>query len=84
MLDKHAPSRSDVCGFRRVVLFDWSEINRAYARSGGSPMNSLFLAGLTLFFAQGLVGRESLPARMFVAVIVSSLAAAFVNSLGIW
>ena len=47
-------------------------------------MNSLFLAGLTLFFAQGLVGRENLPVRMFVAVIVSSLAAAFVNSLGIW
>jgi hypothetical protein len=47
-------------------------------------MNSLFLAGLTLFFAQGLVGRESLPVRMFAAVIVSSLAAAFVNSLGIW
>lgn len=84
MLDKHAPSHSDVCGYWRVVLFDWSEINRAYARSGGLPMNSLFLAGLTLFFAQGLVGRESLPVRMFVAVIVSSLAAAFVNSLGIW
>lgn len=47
-------------------------------------MNSLFLAALTLFFAQGLTGRDHLPTRMFAAVIVTALLAAFVRSVGLW
>ena len=45
-------------------------------------MDSLFLALLTLFFAQGLVGRETLTARALALVIVGSLAVAFLYSLG--
>jgi hypothetical protein len=47
-------------------------------------MNSLFLAGLTLFLAQGLVGRDADPARLVAAVAVSGLLAALVYSLLAW
>ena len=44
-------------------------------------MNSLFLGLLTLFFAQGLSGRDYLGARMIAFAFVIGLAAAFVCSL---
>jgi hypothetical protein len=47
-------------------------------------MNSLFLACLTLFFAQGLAGRDNLSARMFAAIIVATLVAVLVDSFGRW
>lgn len=47
-------------------------------------MNSLFLACLTLFFAQGLVGRDNVSARMFAALIVATLVAVLIDSLGRW
>lgn len=47
-------------------------------------MNSLFLAGLTLFFAQGLAGREKLPPRMIAAAAVAVSGGAFLCSLGAW
>jgi len=47
-------------------------------------MNSLFLACLTLFFAQGLRGRDTFSARMFAALIVTVLVAVLIDSLGRW
>ncbi|MCC6492303.1 MAG: hypothetical protein IT424_04710 [Pirellulales bacterium] len=36
-------------------------------------MDSLFLAALTLLFAQGLAGRDADPARLLAAVAVAGL-----------
>lgn len=47
-------------------------------------MNSLFLALLTVFFAQGMTRREYLPARMVAAAIVASLAVTLVNLWNVW
>jgi hypothetical protein len=47
-------------------------------------MNSLFLAVLTLFFAQGLVGRDKWSAKLLAAVAMSSSATASVYLLGNW
>lgn len=44
-------------------------------------MNSLFLALLMLFFAQGLTGRDNLATRGMALAFVSGLAAALVYSL---
>ncbi len=54
------------------------------AREGVTPMNSLFLAVLTVFFAQGMTRREYLPARMVAAAIVASLAVTLVNLWNVW
>ena len=43
-----------------------------------------FLAALTLFFAQGLLGRDADPARLLAAVVVAGLSAALFCSLGAW
>jgi hypothetical protein len=47
----------------------------------GRPMNSLFLGLLTLFFAQGLVGRDNRAARGMAILIVAALAVAFTATL---
>ena len=44
-------------------------------------LNSLFLGTLTLFFAQGLFGRDS-SARGMSVLFVAGLFSAFVYSLG--
>ena len=44
-------------------------------------MNSLFLGLLTLFFAQGLRGRDNWGARMMAFAFVVGMAAAFAYSL---
>lgn len=44
-------------------------------------MNTLFLTVLTLFFAQGLWGRDHLSARMMAGVFVAGLVAAVLWSL---
>ena len=47
-------------------------------------MNSLFLAALTLFFAQGLVGRDKWSAKLLATLAMSGTAAASVYLLGYW
>ena len=47
-------------------------------------MNSLFLAVLIVFFAQGMARGEYLPARMVAAAIVASLAVTLVNLWSAW
>lgn len=44
-------------------------------------MNSLFLGMLTLFFAQGLTGRDNTGARIMAIVFVAGMATAFLYSL---
>lgn len=56
----------------------------AGAQSEGMVMNSLFLAALTLFFAQGLVGRDKWTAKLLATVAMSSTAVASVYLLGYW
>ncbi len=56
----------------------------AGAHNEGMVMNSLFLAALTLFFAQGLVGRDKWSAKLLATVAMSGTAAASVYLLGSW
>lgn len=84
MRDKSADRVSGICGFPAVVLLDSSEINTAFHLTRKIPMNSLFLACLTLFFAQGLMGRDNFSARMFAALIVATLVAVLIDSIGRW
>ncbi len=44
-------------------------------------MNSLFLGLLTLFFAQGMVGRDNWGARGMAILFVAAMAAAFAVTL---
>jgi hypothetical protein len=45
-------------------------------------MNSLFVALLTLFFSQGLIGRDNWGARGVALAFVTGLMAVFLYSLG--
>ena len=45
-------------------------------------MNSLFLGMLTLFFAQGVFGRDHRSARGMALLLVAGFFAAFIYSLG--
>lgn len=47
-------------------------------------MNALFLAGLTLFFAQGALGRDRRSAKTLAATITLGLFAATLKFAGVW
>ena len=47
-------------------------------------MNSLFLAALAMFFAQGLVGRDKWTAKLLATIAMTGTAAASVYLLGNW
>ena len=57
------------------VSLDWSNIRRCI------NMNSLFLGILTLFFAQGLLGRDHRSARGMSLLLVAGFFSAFIYSL---
>jgi hypothetical protein len=79
--DKCGPIAAPVCGFRCGVIFQPTNLPDIHESTEDQIMDSLFLGLLTLFFAQGLSGRDNWGARLVAFTFVVALGTAFVCSL---
>jgi hypothetical protein len=70
-----------ICGFLLAMLSGQRTYRIFLETKEVAAMNSLFLGLLTLFFAQGLSGRDNWGARMMAYAFVAGMAAAFACSM---